>query len=425
MAAKLPPAQSCMRSSTATTVTFSQASYERSCSAECNMNNTDRIHPISSNRPITTPPPAGRYGQETENSSHHNQHTNNPMVAESARITGKVKKISDPVTRNFQPSHRRAKSGDSYVRNISKPPNIRPNQPIQNNRYQNVMGTRVNHFEAGSQNYMRPHPQVAPQIPFMPSPVRFPANEQYMINNHEQYFGNNADHYMGDNFMQEPTQLNAYVHHHGEPYKTNKYLEQVQSFIKLTEVIEKLEKDIGQLTEIVNTKELESNSSSSVERNHTREELERLKYENSYLMKEIRDMDTEIKEKKMPGPWDDKPSKNPAQPQPVNQIRTNDIDVPINNIFEINGPDNLLAEPMHDTQLRLQPKPLETHYTNPFTMDRTIADLPSASNQQPNTPIDNYPNGEQWRCGKCTFDNIYLSECEICGAPRSFGIGNR
>ena len=425
MAGKLPPAQSCMQSSTATTVTVSQASYERSCSAECNMSNANRIHPISSNRPIATPPPASRYSQETENSHHHNQPINNPTAAESARVTGKVKKISDPVTRNFQPSHRRAKSGDSYVRNISKPPNIRPNQPIHNNRYQNIMGTRGDRLEAGSQNYMTPHPQVRPQMPFMAAPVRLPANEQYMINNHEQYFGNNPDHYMGNNFMQEPTQLNAYMHHHGERDKTNKYLEQVQRFIKLTEVIEKLEKDIDQLTQTVDKKEQESNSSSSVERECTKENLKRLKDENKYLLKEIKDMNTEIEEKKMPGPWDDKPSKNPAQLQPLNQVRTNDIDVPINNIFEINGPDNLLAKPMHETPLRSQLQPRETHFTNTFRMHRSITDLPSASNQQPNTPIDNHPNGEKWRCGKCTFDNIYLSECEICGAPRSFGIGSR
>ena len=418
MAGKLPPAQSCMRSSTATTVTVSQVSYERSYSAECNMNNTDRIHPISSNKPITIPLPAGRYSQETENSPHRN----NPSGAESARITSKVKKISDPVTRSFQPSHRRAKSGDSYVRNTSKPPNIRPNQPIQNNRYENIIGTRLNHFEAGLQNYMTPHPQVRPPMPFMPSPVRFHANEQCVINNHEPYFGNNPDHYKGDNFTQEPTQLNAYMHHHGEPDKTIKYLEQVQSFIKLTEVIEKLEKNNRQLTETVNEKERESDSSSLVEIN---KKLEILKRENRHLMKEINDMDTEIKEKKMPGPWDDKPPKNSPQLQPLNNVRANNIDLPINNIFDISGPDNLLAEPMHETPSRSQPPPSETHFTNAFTMHRPMTDLPSTSNQQSNPPVDNYPNGEKWRCGKCTFDNIYLSECEICGTPRSFGIGSR
>jgi len=353
----------------------------------------------------------------------------------------RVKKISAPTNVPFNQTHRRVRSGDSYTWN--KIPASRQQYDNYRNRPEMSTSGRTpplhptglnlpsQYQAAGSSNQNIPRINSANHAYAATPPIY---SQQPMDHNRPLYINIPVDP------VEEHQPTESYMYH--TPDKQNRYLKQVNSFMKLNQAIKQAEELYSKLEKEVRDSEDELNSRSAIEKNPTEKDFRRIKEENEYLMKEIRDMHAEMDRCNISYPGDPPGQVKPPQRPPAPTFDTSGFP------YDITGPDNSVVNPFKSPVVTHSPSTPNLHSSNIITTQPM-----GASNHQRTSAYENVPDNplmkrhekplyqeniyetppppvpprvpnepEKWRCPTCTFDNLLLSECEMCGSARPYSI---
>ena len=377
---------------------------------------------------------------EHNNNSNSQQHYNmNDRVPSHAWINGpnelnnsyddnfyRVTAAPEPkpkINSNFYPGHRRVRSGDEVVwnhnfeySNYNRHPGPYSMSPIPHNPRQSMS------HSASAVNLR--NQQVYSPFEHQPPPNRFPHSISLDLSssvNTGQY------HYR---------QSNQYVH---------EYLcKQSTSFVTLQQAIARGEQTLLKLEKEVQEKEKELNLCSAVSRNPTEKEYNHLKEENEYLQKEIQEMFTEMDRIGLQFPGDISANLYITATAPVVSTRRPPPALPP----DITGEDdNTLAtkpvfiKPRVDynriaAPITSQPPPTYDQVVDPAPRyDETVRRVlppplpppPIIQRPVPVPPAICAPpiDSEEWKCPKCTFNNLLVAECELCYTPRPVLLNRR